>query len=350
MPPARIKAPGSFAERGVIIPFQTPALLATRARADSNRSGIAAVLPNFSGTGTQFVLPWPDVATTFSLNQADHALHRAIAQDHALTPEQVEEAVRRVAEMGAAGPSAQEEAARIRRFEQDFEIQLQTILVVYLAQMNAGPRWPLRDVHGALGRLRTRYPPRAHDGLLDRIAVLAHELLPVGLPEYGELRLAGRVRTMLGDIEHMRSHLARRAWNMPELVDLVQRFDLSGNDTLRVARQSLNNVDRWLLALPRQMAAWPSTLAPLRQELRRLAWLLDGWEQAIACYAVCVAEWFTPGRDRQLARLMALAPAIPAVELKAVSDFPAPPALGLAERLCEARRAALSLMEVHSYG
>lgn len=345
MPPPRMNAPGSFAERGVIVPFQTPALLATRARADSNRSGIAAVLPNFSGTGTQFVLPWPDLATAFTLNPGDHALHRAIAQDYAITPEQVDAAVRRVAEKGKAGTAAQLEATRIRSLEQHNTIQLQTILLVYLSQAHAGPHWPLHDVRGALQNLRRGFPSRLHDGVLERVAVLAHELLPVGLPECTDLRLAGRMRTMLGDIEHMRSHLARRAWNMPELADLVHRFDRSGNDTLRVARLSLNLIDRWLMDLPRQMAGWPGSLALLRQEIRRLAWLLDGWEQAIACYAVCVAEWFAPGRDRQLSRLMALAPAIPAAEVKAVANLVVPPALGLAERLAEARRAALLLLE-----
>jgi hypothetical protein len=179
--------------------------------------------------------------------------------------------------------------------------------------------------------------------LLERIGVLAHELMPVGLPEIGQLRLAGRARSLLGDIAHMRSHLARRAWNMPELFDLVQRFDRSGNDTLRVAHQSLNAIDLWLLDLPRQMEAWPDSLIPLRQEIRRLAWLLDGWEQAIAVYATCVAAWFTPGRDRQLARLSALAPAIPAAEIRAISGLEGPPAFGLAERLAEAQRAALGL-------
>jgi hypothetical protein len=228
--------------------------------------------------------------------------------------------------------------------EQDREIQLQAILLVYLAQMNAGPRFDQAELGNVLGQLRRRYPHRAHDSVVDRVRVLAQELLPIGLPDCGELRLAGRMRTMLGDIEHMRSHLARRAWNMPELIELVNRFDRSGNDTLRVARQSLNAVDLWLLDLPRQMQAWPSSLIPLRQELRRLAWLLDGWEQAIACYAVCVAEWFTPGRDRQLARLMALAPTIPESEVKATTGLEGPPAFGLGERLLEARRAALSLL------
>jgi hypothetical protein len=346
MPPPRPTSLGSFAERGVIIPFQAPGLLATRARADSNRSGIAAILPNFSGTGTQFVLPWHDIATTFSLNQADHALHRAIAQDYAITPEQVEAAVRRVAEMGAAGPAAQQEVLRVRQLEQDREVQLQTILLVYLAQMNAVPSLDRMDVERALGQLRRRYPPRAHDSIVDRARVLAQELLPIGLPECRELRLAGRVRAMLGDIAHMRSHLARRAWNMPELIELVVRFDRSGNDTLRVARQSLNVIDRWLLDITRNMQSWPNSLIPLRQEVRRLTWLLDGWEQAIACYAVCVAEWFTPGRDRQLARLMTLAPVIPPSEVKAIPTLEAPSAFGLGERLLEARRAALRLLEV----
>jgi len=344
MPPLRTMSPGSFAERGVIIPFQAPGLLATRARADSNRSGIAAILPNFSGTGTQFVLPWPDIATTFSLNQADHALHRAIAQDYAITPEQVEAAVRRVAEMGAAGPAARQEVLRMRQLEQDREIQLQAILLVYLAQMNAAPSLDRTHIERALNQLRRRYPHREHDGIVDRVRVLAQELMPIGLPECQELRLAGRVRAMLGDIAHMRSHLARRAWNMPELVDLVMRFDRSGNDTLRVACQSLNVIDRWLLNITRNMQTWPSSLIPLRQEIRRLTWLLDGWEQAIACYAVCVAEWFTPGRDRQLARLMTLAPVIPASEVKTIPLQEGPSAFGLAERLLEARRAALSLL------
>ncbi len=337
--------PASLAERGAVVPFQTPALLATRARADA-RSGIAAVVPNFAGNGAQFIIPWRDLPNTFVLNAADQALHRAIVHDSAVTPELVEKAVRRVAEAGAAGPQARVEMLRAIEAERIRRTRVQTILLVHLARLHAGGAARDTDLTTLLRRLREVFPTAAGDDLTSRIGVVAHDLLPVGLPEHGELRLAGRLRGLLGDIENMRRHMSRRAGDMPEFADLANRFHRSSNDTLRAARQTLHAIDLWLLELPTQLAAWPESQTSLRQQVQRLSWLLDGWEQAIAWYANCVAEWMTPARERHLARLALLAPIIPSHEIGLGLIGEANPAEKLGPLLAEARRAAFGLLEV----
>jgi hypothetical protein len=336
-------APTSLADRGAIVPFQTPALLATRARADA-RAGIAAVVPNFAGNGAQFIIPWRDLPNTFVLNPADQALHQAIAQDSAVTPELVEAAVRRVAEAGAAGMQAKVEMLRAQEAERLRQTRLQTILLVHLARMHANPADRNADLPTLLRQLRQSFPKGAGDDLTARIGLVAQELLPVGLPEHGELRLAGRLRTLLGDISNMGRHLARRAGDMPELVDLANRYHRSSNDTLRAARATLYKIDLWLLELPQQAAAWPESLKLLREEVQRLTWLLDGWEQAIAWFANCVAEWLTPARERHLSRLALLAPIIPSHEVGPWLAGETNPAIELSARLAEARRLALGML------
>jgi hypothetical protein len=335
--------PASLADRGAVVPFQTPALLATRARTDA-RAGIAAVVPNFAGNGAQFIIPWRDLPTTFVLNAADQALHRAIMQDSAVTPELVEKAVRRVAATGAAGPQAHAEMLRAQEAERIRRTRLQTILLVYMARLHAGPAAQDADLATLLRRLRGSLSLGSGEELATRFGVLAQELLPVGLPEHGELRLAGRLRMLLGDIDNMRRHLVRRAADMPELTELANRFHRSSNDTLRAARRAVQTIDLWLLELPAQLSAWPDSLTALQQQIQRLAWLLDGWEQAIAWYANCVAEWLTPARERHLARLALLAPIIPVHEIGVGLIGETNTAGELAALLAEARRAAFGLI------
>jgi hypothetical protein len=269
-----------------------------------------------------------------------------------VTPDLVEAAVRRVAETGCAGVQAQQVARRARGLDLVREVRLHTLLLVHLARMNADPQCgpEAGDVRTALRRLRNAFPMRPGEGLLDRTSALARELLPVGLPECGDLRLAGRLRILLADIANMRRHLARRVDDMPELAELATRFDRCSTDTLRVASQTMDAIDLWLLDLPKQFASWPDTLAGLRTDLRRLTWLLDGWEQAIACYANCVAEWFTPARERHLTRLASLAPFLPAHEIAADSESDPRVTMMLPERMMQARSAALSLLPQGSGG
>jgi len=110
----------TFGERGVSVPFTTPALAGARVRRDA-RHGLALLVPNPSGGRGICVLPWSGVRAICHPTLHDGMLHDAIAASNGepVSPAVVRAAARRVAEDGAAGRAAQAAAARAIQTEDE---------------------------------------------------------------------------------------------------------------------------------------------------------------------------------------------------------------------------------------
>src|SRR6185437_5052546 len=84
----RARRPGSFAERGAVVPFEAPALFAARVRADERR-GLVMLLSNFAENGSVYVVPWGEAPRVLAVHGSDKALHGAIGEARASTPQAV---------------------------------------------------------------------------------------------------------------------------------------------------------------------------------------------------------------------------------------------------------------------
>src|SRR4051812_2909771 len=110
--------PVTFLERGVALPFTTPALLRGRIR-PGERQAPELVLANPAGVEGVYILPWsalPDVCTP---TLHDRALWGRVSQLPILTPRAVRQATRAVAAEGLAGRAAARAAAEAEQATRD---------------------------------------------------------------------------------------------------------------------------------------------------------------------------------------------------------------------------------------
>jgi len=110
----------TFGERGVSVPFTTPALAGARVRRDA-RHGLALLVPNPSGGRGIYVLPWSGVRDMCHPTLHDGMLHDVIAasRDDPVSPAVVRMAARRVAGDGAAGRAAHAAAVKAIQTENE---------------------------------------------------------------------------------------------------------------------------------------------------------------------------------------------------------------------------------------
>ena len=106
----------TFEERGVSVPFTTPALAGARVRRDA-RHGLVLVAPNPAGRRGVYVLPWSSVRDRCHPTLHDNMLHDQISASRGkpITPGTVRAAARRVATDGAAGRPAYAAAVKALR-------------------------------------------------------------------------------------------------------------------------------------------------------------------------------------------------------------------------------------------
>jgi len=105
----------TFEERGVSVPFTTPALAGARVRRDL-RHGLVLLVPNPSGARGMYVAPWSGVRDMCNPTLHDGLLHDGLLHDaiaaakaEPISPSMVRAAARRIAAEGAAGRGCRRE-------------------------------------------------------------------------------------------------------------------------------------------------------------------------------------------------------------------------------------------------
>lgn len=167
----------TFWERGVSVPFTTPALTGARVRYDV-RHGLVLLVPNPSGGRGIYVVPWSGLRDMCSPTLHDGMLHDAVAaaaKGGPITPGTIRTAARQVAAAGAAGRAAQTAAVRATEAEAESQqaanhyllyllaaqttVQASTAEVAALAgiveEIGVGPHAARADIPVRLGQLKT---------------------------------------------------------------------------------------------------------------------------------------------------------------------------------------------------
>lgn len=241
----------TFQERGVSVPFTTPALAGARVRRDA-RHGLALLVPNPSGGRGIYVLPWSGVRDMCHPTLHDGMLHDAIAASKAasVSPGVVRAAARRVAGDGAAGRAAHAAAAKAIQIESESRQATNRYLLYALAA-------------------QTTVQASAAE-----VAALADVVDEIGIGPYAAR--AG-IPIRLAQIESLREALA--AWsNMgadePGYVSLVCGMaDLAircGQHVIAAARDRVADVEGLLID-------WRVRAEDVAAVFGRPAWVLDGW-------------------------------------------------------------------------
>jgi hypothetical protein len=296
----RVRRPGSFAERGAVVPFEAPALFAARVRADERR-GLVMLLSNFAENGSVYVVPWGEAPRVLAVQGSDKALHGAIGQAQASTPQAVRAVVRRVT--GRVDEDG--EWALVRDIQTRLLGTILRDLGLDLALL--GGNGHDARVAALLRMAALRIGPAAVD-LLRRTEALAGDLLPLGLP--GSV---GPMRQLHQDVVSFERHLRRRGETASvEAKPYYQSMMRAAADSIGSSEAWLSLIDGAVARLAASPAGWTEERRRIRDGVDRLAWILDGWEPMLDRYAAYLERRDQVFHERDLALVAALAPLLPA--------------------------------------
>jgi hypothetical protein len=317
-----LSRPATFLERGITLPFTTPALLGGRVRPAQRRSA-ELVLANPSGSEGVYILPWAGVLDFCSPTLHDRAVWARVSDLPHLVPRQVREAARAVAAEGYAGREAARAAAAARAgARQDRTLAHYGLLLELVRQGEA-------EAGGAPAR-RHRPPPEADTpaGLQARAREVLERLRTDGriapaaaldaIEEMAEVFEACGVRRGIaqGRLPALADAIAAMA---VELVDgtaaaaaterlCCRLLSQSAELVLRCGRLALNEAHGLLDDIWALLQRWRMAPDSVQQATARAEWIFDGWDMILGLW-----RGAAPGERGAAVLAMAnLVPMIPA--------------------------------------
>ncbi len=309
--------PATFAERGVTVPFTTPAVAMARLR-PTDAGGVELVVANPSGADGCYVFPLRAVSDFTTLSMHDRLLLELLLELPAITPSDIRRAARRVAATGAAGrPAAKSAKAAAIREEQEQLLTNLLLITQLLRQAGfAEVDWRRLD----LGRRETRATTRRYltryeselgmkpDAMLAAVEELCPLIAPIGVA--GGAFQAAHDAT----IERLTQlALSLRAWARGEALDQAKGVELiarCAEFTTERARTALGRCRARTADMVALLRSWRAREKSLLADLARPDWLLDGWAEIAALWEAAAMD----EREAQravLARIETLVPVLP---------------------------------------
>lgn len=279
---------GQRRPRGAAVPFEAPALRMARV-CDDERDGLIAILRDFANNGTAYIVPWKSLPLMASMTDHDMAMHAAVGETHASTPEQVRAVVGALALSGALGPEAKAREAARTELERGRFADVELLLILHLlstcgadlTNLVADPaRWRDKDAKSAVTAAAVAVGVKRKD-IQPRIAELTALLAPVGLVGIGEVIQAGWLRVLRDEIEEFSRSLVVLAPGSPQADAHLQAIAESAKGTVQLAGIVINMLDYSVLDITGTIRRWQTELPILKQALARLALMLDEWPALI---------------------------------------------------------------------
>jgi hypothetical protein len=307
--------PTTFLERGVAVPFTTPALQGARAR-PAARGGLEIIVPNPAGGRGVYILPWAGVCQLCRPTVHDTLLSERVAALRSVTPAAMRQVAGEVATEGLAGRSAQAAAGtaakgdREDRLTANFLLLLALIEQVYPADLGAlsadrlSPRKLEQRARRAVARVgpRLSWPPEAVAEALEQVA---EAFAGIGVPRQ---RPAPRMVRLLNALARLRADML--VWSKERPGDSAAQAEMIGavaDLTIACAQRTLADAHALVGDMPALLRNWAAAPDPLRAAIARPEWLLDGWEQ------ICLLWRDTTGDSRRgaLSEMALLVPVLP---------------------------------------
>ncbi len=319
--------PATFAERGVAVPFTTPALISARVR-QSERKQIEYILANPGGGPGYYVMGWSAVEALCRVTMHDRLLSGVITALTALTPRAIRRSARAVAATGAAGRAAARATQEAERREGDLALVANfEFLKRLVAQIgHADIDWQhlgtaTREIRGQVRNSLAQLGPELDAGtdtILIWIEQLANEIAPVG---FGATDRTCRAQAIVSDLGR--------------LCETLKLFaESEGGETAYAALVIADEARKTIEAAPRLLAPchaeledplalirrWARSPARVVEIFSRPDWLFDGWPAIAAIWeatpaergaqreAICEMERMLPITPRSLAEWLKLPP------------------------------------------
>ena len=285
LPQLKTYMPSTFAERGVLVPFTTPALSGARVRSQDH-AGVQAVLPRPSGGVGFYVVPLPSLNHFCRPTVHDRRLAQRLETLTEVTPATIRRTARDVAIEGLAGREAQMAAQAALRRDQDARALTSFLLMLALWERvqpqgidPTGFTAPDQELQIAGQRAVA-----AHAARLGLVA----DRLPLHLEEAGAIFSGvgvhhsthpARVLTQLETL--VRVHQGIAAWSRArphgsgEVGGMVAEVAGATVACTTAALRDARLATRDAVALIQQS---PANRAVLTRIAERPEWLLDGWQ------------------------------------------------------------------------
>lgn len=309
--------PSTFAERGVTVPFTTPAVAMARLRPMATGAA-ELIVANPSGADGSYVFPLRALGDFTTLSMHDRLLLDLLLELPAIVPSEIRKAARTAASTGAAGRAVARSAeqAAVRETQEQLLTNLLLITILLRQAGFATVDWRRLDLGDRETRATTRhYLARYEDRLglkPDAMLALVEELCPLIAP----IGVAGGAFKAAHDVIVERlGHLASslRDWARGEAKDQASGVELiaccaeftAAKATAGLGRARARTDD--MVALLR---AWQGRDKGLLGELARPDWLLDGWGEIAALWEA-VAKDDREVQRAVLARIETLVPVLP---------------------------------------
>lgn len=317
----------TWAERGIAVPFTTPALAQARMRRDDGSKRREFVLPNLSGGKGCYVMPWKSILGTMTTTLHDRVLFDLMQQHDVDDPIKMRHVVLEVAAKGLSGPRAARKAQEILDNEKQYQVLTTFLLVLQLLKLvNVSSKDLISEglasenaqkrMRGALMGVadRLKIP---HDDLYVRIETLSSLIAPIGLPQAPE---PGRLRALTEDLIVFRDTVRNWTAAMPEEISQIGEFESRVAElTNQLANKAVLKVDNETEALAAMLRAWEKRFNAITAEVKQLSWLLDGWDYVITLFHEVSDK---PDKDRQtmLADVFPMLPQIPREQLEVIDE------------------------------
>ncbi|MEO9191563.1 MAG: hypothetical protein ABI224_16400 [Acetobacteraceae bacterium] len=308
--------PTTFLERGVAVPFTTPALLGARAR-PAMRGGLEILVPNPAGGHGVYVLPWAGISELCRPTVHDILLGQRIAALGSLTPASVRVVARDIAAKGMAGRDAV--AAAQAAAEADRQDSLTAnfhLLLALIGQVEPAELAEFGDDrrHSAELELRARRAVARLGPKLGCIAAALPEVLDevarsfvgIGVPAQ---TTPPRIMRLMASLVGLRADMA--AWSAERKDASATQADMIAavaDVTLSCAERTVADAHAITDDMTRMLHCWAKSSASLAARIGRPDWLVDGWEKICLIWRCAEAD---VARRAALMEMTILLPVLP---------------------------------------
>ena len=307
-------SPSTFAERGVAVPFTTPALGGARARPRNQGHGgrgatapgarrgsrLELLVPNPSGKEGVYVVEWARIPEFCTPTLFDRDLMISVAALPAITPASIRGAVRLAAGGGLAGEAVSEAAVCAGAADQQEWLFAHVELLLALIRQGEA-RFGI-EAHGAEAPTSAA---GASEGARSALEGLERRARRVVVPLAAELGMAegggevigrsveqlatlfsgiglGRRATTarLARLQEAVANVAREAGESAGSGDAAARLvEMVADATARAAEPLLRAARSRAEDVAALLCSWLLDAPAVADELARVDWLLDGWER-----------------------------------------------------------------------
>jgi hypothetical protein len=336
---------GLHRPRGAVVPFESPALRMARV-CDDERDGLIAILRDFANNGTAYIVPWTSLPAMVTMTDHDVALHTAVQENNASTPEQVRSVVRDLALSGALGPEARAREMT-NAASQTSQADVELVLILHLLNSCGASLTGLMETSGrtrdvnakaAIAKAAATIGVERRE-IYRRVAELAKLIGPVGLATTDGSIHSGWLRVLHDEIDGFSQSLLAAP---PVSDDASPHLAAVAETARRIARLSdiiINMLDYAVLDIGGTIRRWSTELPVLRQAIDRLSATLDEWPMLMKAVRDCL-RCPSDEMTMQLRMLRNVLPVVP--DMDTLADGPEKPAS--VSQVLGARLAALGPM------